>query len=468
MKQSNTFIALDIGTSFIKGALLDLDTRTMSNIMRQPFPEPVPNLPANFFEVDPDALISAVRQLLMSLADQVPDCRGVVTCTQMHGLVLTDNNHHPLTNIITWRDQRTINPHPAGNSSYYDVLIAQLTERERAELGGGLRAGLPIGTLFWMAEENRLPPSPATPLTLSEFVLGALCTGDINPIIEPTNAAAYGAYDISRETWHSSVLEKLGLAGLQWPEIGSVSSVIGYADLNGQRVPCYTSVGDHQCALAGSFLETGELSLNVATGSQVSLITPTLSLGQYETRPYFDHRFLNTLVKLPAGRSLNLLVNLVTELSAREGAALANPWASITDAVTEVGQQGVENPLTIDLAFYDSADGADGSIGNIREDNLSVGHLFHAAFQRMAHNYVQYGLQVAGAQHTWHRIVFSGGLVQKVDALRQMILDTFQQAELEYSHRLSMEEEDTLLGLMVIALHISSEADSVAEATRFF
>jgi len=155
---------------------------------------------------------------------------------------------------------------------------------------------------------------------------------------------------------------------------------------------------------------------------------------------------LNTLVKIPAGRSLSLLVDLLTEIAQIQGIELADPWAAISQAVDGVS----ESDLEVDLSFYDSVEGQTGSITNIREDNLSVGHLFDAAFQRMAVNYLEGAQRLAGDQSIWSQIVFSGGLAQKVPSLRQAILSAFQKAGYPHQSRLCAEEEDTLLGLLEI------------------
>lgn len=452
----NHFVAIDIGTSFIKGAVVDLQVGSLSHICRQPFPEPLPNLPANFFEVDPGQLVSAVRRLLDELFDLSPECSGVLTCTQMHGLVLTDGAYQPLSNVITWRDQRAVLPHPSGDGSFFDHLLFRLSEQELAEVGGGLRAGLPAGSLFWMVETGRLPARDAIPLTLSEFVFTQLCSTGVNPIIEPTNADAYGVYHLEQGTWHSEVLKKLGLAELRWPDIGPAGSIVGYIERNDRKIPCMTAVGDHQCALAGTFLEMGELSLNISTGSQASLLTTSLKMGDYQTRPYFDDRYLNTVVKIPAGRSLALLVELLTELAGGDRPAPVDPWTAIVAAVDGVDQ----TDLVVDLSFFDSTAASSGSISNIREDNFSVGHLFRAAFENMASNYLEYGRRLAGGQNDWHRIVFSGGLAQKIEPLRRIVVDHFA-----CEYRICVEEEDTLLGLMVLALYGAGEAATIGQAT---
>lgn len=446
------FIGIDIGTSFIKGGVLDLDGMTIHSIQRQAFPEPIAGLPALHFEVDPHAVVHAVRTLVESLLDSIPDCAGIVMCSQMHGLVLMDAAGTPVSNVITWRDQRALASHPAGGT-YFDRMMAQIDERERQELGNGLRAGLPICALYWLAEERKLPPN-AIPATLPDFVIAQLCPGAANPGVEPTNAAAHGAFNVSTRNWHHQVIQRLGLGELNWPEVRAVNDVAGVLTIRGKEIPCYAPVGDHQCALAGTFLESGELSLNVSTGSQVSLVTETLTFGDYEIRPYFDDRYLNTLVQIPAGRALDALVALLTELARRSGVELDDPWAHITAAVEETPQSDLE----INLAFFASALGDRGQIANISEENLSVGHLFRAAYQEMANNYLHCALRLS-PERTWSRLVFSGGLVQKQDALRTLIQTRFGDA-----YRLCASTEDALLGLLSLALFASGQTGSVEES----
>src|SRR6476661_4720794 len=108
------YLAIDLGSSFIKGAVLDLDARSFAHVRRQPFPAPIAGLPALHFEIDPRQLVDATRVLLDDLARSAPDCAGIVICSQQHSLVLLDASGAPLSNVITWRDQRALAPHPGG------------------------------------------------------------------------------------------------------------------------------------------------------------------------------------------------------------------------------------------------------------------------------------------------------------------------------------------------------------------
>ena len=52
-----SFIGIDIGTSFIKGAVLNTDALSISHIRRIPFPDPLPGLPPLYKEYDPHTVL---------------------------------------------------------------------------------------------------------------------------------------------------------------------------------------------------------------------------------------------------------------------------------------------------------------------------------------------------------------------------------------------------------------------------
>jgi sugar (pentulose or hexulose) kinase len=449
-----SFIALDLGTTFLKGAVLDLDELRLKHIRRQPFPPLAPDLPPLLYEVDAGAIVGATRTLLQELLAIAPHCEGILLSTQMHGLVLCTAQGEPRSNAITWQDQRVLMAHPSGQGSYFDRLLTLISPHERQQLGNELQPSRPLCYLYWMVENGQLPQQPLFPVGLADFVLANLCHSQ--PTMELTGAGAHCALNLTTLNWHADLIHRLGLSRLQWPVIQPFGAQVGLLHLSGQRVPCYTAVGDHQCALVGAFLSSNELSLNISTGSQVSLLTDQLMLGDYQTRPFFDGRFLNTITGVPAGRALNHLVNLLTELPRSQGIELADPWHTIAQAAAAVR----ETDLSVNLAFYDSAGGKQGHISHIREANLSVGHLFRAAFQNMAENYRAASRRLS-AQASWQGLVFSGGLAQKIGLLREIILRQFP-----VNYRVCASSEDALLGLLALALVASGRQPNVEAATR--
>lgn len=449
------FIGIDLGTSFIKTAVLDLDASELQQVRRMPFPEPI-SLPDPLrVEFDPDGIVATVNNLIGELAASPVTYEGVVMCTQMSCLVLMDEQGEARSNCIGWRDQRALEPHPSGSGSYYNVLKQRLTAKQKRELGNELPPGAPICFLFWMAEQGLLEPG-LVPVSLADFVLSTLCGSA--PSVETTNAMAYELLQLETLGWHEGVIEELGLDKLRWPPIRRHREVVGHLKVGANTIPCYTPVGDYQCALAGALLSYDELSLNISTGSQVSRMTNRLVLGDYQTRPFFDASFTNTFSHLPAGRSLNVLVDLLSELAQRSGTAIPDPWQYIARAAAAVDHTDLE----LKLSFFPGPCGDKGSISNIREHNLTVGTLFRASFENMAQNYYDCALRI-WPDRSWKNIVFSGGLARKLRLLRKIIEQKFQTGS-----RLCPLEEDTLLGLMVLARVFSRRAESVQQGMDDF
>ncbi len=53
------YLAIDLGTTFVKGAVLDLDTLSIGQISRRAFPDALTGLPSLVYEVDPQAIVRA-------------------------------------------------------------------------------------------------------------------------------------------------------------------------------------------------------------------------------------------------------------------------------------------------------------------------------------------------------------------------------------------------------------------------
>ncbi len=449
-----SFIGIDIGTSFIKGAVLDLDCFHLLHARRVPFPAPIPGLPPLYREFDPQEIMRAVHSLLDDLIPYAGDCKGLVMCSQMHCLVFTTEQGQPRSNLTTWQDQRVLMSHPSGKGTYFDVMAQRISPEDRRLLGNELRPGQPIGLLFWLAEQNQLPGKDVILASLPDFVVSNLCSAPA--VTESTHAMSHGALNLEMMDWHHAVIAQLGLAGLRWPAIQAHGAVAGQLTIGGRKIPCYTPVGDYQSALVGSLLRYGELSLNISTGSQVSLLRPRTEFGDFQTRPFFDGRFLINITHIPAGRSLNLLVRLLSELAEAQQVELPDPWPYIIQAAAAV--QNTE--LHVNLAFFNSSCGDHGAITAIREEELTVGHLFRGAFQNMADNFYACALRIS-PEKAWRNLVFSGGLAQKIPILRELICAKFQA-----DYRICPTTEDTLLGLLALALVFSGRLPTVEEATR--
>lgn len=449
---SISFIGIDIGSSFIKGAILDLDTVSLRQVYREPFPGRLRTLPSVYYEVNPNRIVAAARKMIYTLLDLAPNCAGIVMCGQGSSLVLCNEYGQPLSNCITWKDERILFEHPSGQGSYLDVLLQRANSIGIEPLGNELRSGSPMCALFWLAERNELPGKHIIPCSVHDFVCANLCKS--YPCAELTSAGTYGALNLDSLDWYHSLIVELGLEDLDWPKLCGLGNVVGYFKTRNKSLPCYTPVADQQCALLGVTLRRRELSINASTGSQISLLASKVEYGDYQVRPYFDGQFIKTITRIPAGRSLDALVRLLCEITESEQGKIKDAWLYIGKAV----ESTKEVDLIVNLAFFSSGFGDRGGISNIKEKDLTVGAVFKAAFINMANNYYEAGLRLSRNQG-WDSLVFSGGLVQRIAALREIISQKFHT-----EYRLAFSSEDTLLGLLVLALVFSKRATSIEQA----
>ncbi len=448
------FVGVDLGSSFVKGAVLDLNALSIQHVERLPFPEPITGLNPAFREFNPAEIIKVVRSLIEQLLQHAPDAAGVVMCSQLHGLVFCTDSGQPTSNFINWQDQRALQTLPGGKGTYFDEVNLRITATDRRQLGNEPRPGVPLCFLFWLAQNRALPSQRDVAAALPGFVSANLCQAA--PRSDVTNAFAHGALNIESMNWHWPVLEKVGLSQIRLPELVPQGAVVGEYHFQHRKVPFFAPVGDYHCSQVGAFLHQEELSVNISTGSAVIQIAEGREFGDFQTRPWFDGLYLKTITHIPGGRALNALVRLVTEIADAQGLALRDPWRYILAQAERIKS----TDLRVDPSFYFSATGERGAISNVREENLTVGHLFHAACAGMADNYARCAARICPAKD-WSRLVFSGGVALKTALLRRLICDRLGQ-----SHRLAASDEDTLLGLLVLALAFSARCQSVTEAIK--
>lgn len=143
-----SFIGIDVGTSFIKGAVLDLEAFRLDHVRRLPFPNRVQLENTLLSEYNPEDVSTAVCGLIGHLLHSTPLCEGIIMCSQMHGMILLNGKREAVSNCISWTDHRGLMPRPSGSGSYIDVLMTRTNEAQRKRLGNESGLERPACFLF--------------------------------------------------------------------------------------------------------------------------------------------------------------------------------------------------------------------------------------------------------------------------------------------------------------------------------
>ncbi|MCA9066479.1 MAG: hypothetical protein KDA96_25600 [Planctomycetaceae bacterium] len=430
-------LGLDVGSSSIKGAILDTVSGEIAHFVSRPFPAPVRSSTAGAFEVAPVAVEQGVCAVVRQLLTLAPEARSLFVSGQMGGTVLVDSAGAYRSNYVSWRDQRAT-VRPETGATRLEEIRERWNQDVMASLGNELQPGS-SSTICYCLQQTSGIPNDAIPVSIADAVLGRLCGSA--PRMHVTHAI--GMVNLFTLDWHREAYALLGLEELTFPGLIHDLAPCGDWSIDNQTLAVYGTYGDQQCALRGAGLQPNEMSINVSTGSQVSMRTAEYSAGRYQGRCYFGGDVLKTMTHLPAGRSLNVLVDLLTELATAEGVTLQNVWQTIASRSDAAESTGLE----VDLAFFSGPLGSTGSITGITTENLTVGQLFRAAFLAMAQNYRRCA-DWLDPDGTWDSVVICGGMTRTIPLLRQRIQELFPQPLRETVG------DETMLGLLEIAREV--------------
>lgn len=374
-------LALDVGGTFVKGARIE-DGRVAGPVVRHPIPD---FLDTGFAEgareLSPAQLDAVVREVLEGLGISDVSSDTVFISGQMAGLAFIDSQGRAVKNIITWQDTRY---------QGVDAVADAMGEDTVADLGDGLRVGSPAVTLA-----NRHVPEGAYPTSLIAYVAGRIA-GQRAENIHSTDAGAWGLFDTRRMRWSSVACQATGVDEALLPRVTQRVEPVA----PGARV--FTAIGDQQAALFGAELTEDQVSVNLATGCQVSTLAHDFATA-VQTRPYLDDYYLHTITHLPAGR---LLAAAIAE---NYGDASEDSWVR---AINEFPRNGrIEEAV----------------------DTISTG--VAEAVER---------LNAAQCE-----VLFSGGLIQRFGPLRERLLFLLGSPP----HEVFAGEDAAIAGLARLSVH---------------
>lgn len=437
---NKNFLAIDIGTTFVKSALLRLDERRMEDIRR--FPTPMKEeTDGEVYEIPMDRLANLLRKEI-ERRDREDPLTGVVMSLQMHGMMLWDENNEPLTDYRTWMDGRAAIRGEDGLSAV-EHLEQVLGVKSFRTTGMRLNPSHTAAQLHSLREEYR---DRAVRLSLLGDGVTEMLTGS-PAAVHDTNAQSTAMYDVVTGDWRRDIVAGIGLAHLKLPEISHGTEPVGQMEVNGHTVAIYAAVGDQQASILGAMVRPGELLINVATGGQVIWLEDTPHFGDYETRPAMGGLYMRTISDLPAGHCLNTAVDFLEDIGTRlfgETLTRDKLWSKLLSAVDKVEDaQGLES----DIHFHTlGSRGENAYIRGMTGANFTFDRWFYSVYEGMARDYYGAFERMRDEELVPTNLMAFGGVMQKTPVFRKLLEKKFG-----LPLRLAENREDTLTGLMRLA-----------------
>jgi xylulokinase len=279
------FLGLDIGTSSIKGVVLDTGSGTLISSAKVETPIQYES-PTKAIH-DPDALLGAVYACIRQATAGVKVDGLGISCFAEAGIPL-DLNRQPLYPIIAWFDQRS--------QPQVQKVLDCISERE-LEMITGQKASYSFGLFKYLWLKEHHPDIMAKMqfwLSVPDYLLYQM-TGEI--FTDYTQASRTMLFDQKLENWSEKILGIAQLTSSMLPKPVPSGTVIGglrpdAADQTGlpKGLPCCVGGHDHLCGMFASGGISQESLIDSSGSSQaIMALTDTYLPGEN----LFDQGFVH-------------------------------------------------------------------------------------------------------------------------------------------------------------------------------
>jgi sugar (pentulose or hexulose) kinase len=425
-------LSLDIGTSNLCGLALSCDSLGPVAICSKKNDAEIKNLPTGYHEQDPlrirDLCLGLIQKLLSEKKVSGKEVVGIGITGQMHGVLLVNSDLQPQSNLITWRDQRTLasdKSRPINETDH--ALGTSVHER----IGCCLHAGYGGATLHWLSKNNKLPEGTIA-LTIADYVAGCL-TGVC--ATEATHAASWGIFNLQKGEWDSETIEKLGIPKKVLPTVNSTAKPLGtiqpaitkQLDL-GNDVQVCSPLGDNQASIIGAAgFADDVMVLNLGTGGQISIPQNEYKFVEtFETRPMPFGGFILVGASLCGGWSYSCLQKFI-QVTVKEFSGIEVSDKEIYRRMNAIAAETAEGAsgITVDTRFSGTRlePNLRGSISGIGVNNFTVDNLIRGFVEGMIRELAEMAslAEIKG----FTRIIASGNAVRRNPVVLDVIKSIF-------------------------------------------
>jgi len=445
------FMGLDIGTTSISGVVYDVSNGKLLTAISVANNSVIKSTKSWERLQDPEKITGAIFELKKKLCDQYPDIQGIGLTGQMHGILYCDNEGRSVSPLFTWQDSRGALKFDK-STTYADKL---------SEIGNcRLSSGFGMVTHFYNTQNNSdkkiIQGSASVLCTIQDYAAMRL-TNNTYPLMDSTNAASLGLFDIKNASFDLAALKEAGIGPDILPKITESATRIGYTE---DKIPVYAACGDNQASFLGSVCDLRKTALlNIGTGGQVSVFSHQFpaqyKLEGLDIRPFMAGGFLLVGASLCGGKSLALLENFFRQTCDMFGTKnLAKfsdscDYYEIMNNIDYDDNFQTDDNLIVNTEFNGTREDSEkrGSISGISMDNFLPDKLI-AGFLKgiISELHEKFSLTPEKIRSQLNLLAASGNGLKKNRLLRQIATDKFQ---LEI--KIPLHNEEAAVGAALVA-----------------
>ncbi|QVY64092.1 xylulokinase [Polaribacter sp. Q13] len=392
------YLGLDIGSSSIKAALVEVVTGKSLGVVQEPKEEMGMFAQKNgWAEQKPNDwwlhICNAITKLKKEYNISRTQIKGIGISYQMHGLVLVDKKGNPLRKSIIWCDSRAVE---TGNKAFDEI-----GEEKCASNLLNSPANFTASKLKWVKENEPEIYSQIHKFMLPGDYVAYKFSNKINTTISGLSEGIF--WDFKNDTIADFLLEYYGIDKSLVPDIVDTFGIQSLVDDKGEAesgiaagTPIYYRAGDQpNNALSLNVFNPGEVAATGGTSGVVYAVTDSLSAKESSRVNNFAH------VNYQKGAAPR-----IGKLLCINGAGIQYRWLLnnlAVDSYEEMNNLASEIPVGSDgVCLIPFGNGAERMLNNkeigtrivnMNLNNHHIGHLCRAALEGIAFSFV-YGMEI--------------------------------------------------------------------------
>ena len=288
INKDGLIIAIDLGTSQLKGAVYDMSGReiNMESVEYSLF-TPSNSIVENDVNLYWKNIIFILKKLTEKLGSRAKEILAIGTTSQGETIVPIDKNGNPLRNAIVWLDTRSIKEAEEISKNFDTKEMFRKTGYANVD------PSLPATRILWIKKnEPEIFLKTYKFLLLEDYIVYKL-TGEFIGEASVYSSSYY--YDIIKFEYINSMLDYLGISEEKLPEITKPGTLVGnitkevatLTDLS-KNTKVVNGAMDQLCGAVGA----GNISTGIATETTGSSFAMVITTG----KPVFNNES-----RLPCG-----------------------------------------------------------------------------------------------------------------------------------------------------------------------